>query len=292
VLEISEDRWRPGREYAGEFVTSSASIGEVTLQYTDWNPQGTRVLLLIHGINVQGHTWDPIASIFAAEYRVLCPDLRGHGGSSWAASGYRTQAFADDLAGLLGQLGISRCDIVGHSLGARVAIALTATSPGTVGHLVLSDSGPEMLTGGIQRATRMAGERNARRGFNNYDEALAFYNEAHPEWQPVFRELHARYQLRENWAGKLVERADPDLYWVTRSAGARDNPYLWECARRIEAPVLLLWGAKSQYFDVDMVAKYRANFPNFTDIVIDTGHYVPRERPDQFCRHVAGFLAR
>jgi len=290
-MRIDDDSWRPGRDYSTEYLTHRVDLDGVSIQYTEWNPAAPRVLLLIHGINVQGHTWDPIASAFASEYRVLCPDLRGHGGSSWTQSGYRVTDFAGDIAVLLDRLGIRQAAVVGHSLGARVAIALSAAWSGKTTHLVLSDAGPEMRTGGLQQAGRMATARLERRGFNTHDEALAFYTEAHPEWQPVFRELHARHQLRRNWADKLVERADPDLYWVTRSAGARDNPYLWECARRITAPVLLLWGERSPYFDAAMVARYRENFARFTDVMTNSGHYVPRECPGPFCQHLADFLA-
>lgn len=289
---IDPAHWRSGRTYEGEYATVKREIGDAVIQYTDWNPKSARVLLLIHGINVQGHTWDPIASAMAGQgFRVLCPDLRGHGGSSWPPSGYRIESFAADQSGLLDTLGIKVCDIVGHSLGARVAVVLAATWNGKVNHVALSDAGPEMLTAGLKRASQRASARLERRGFDNAEEAMKFYEEMHAEWEPVFRELHVRHQLRLNWAGKLVERTDPDLYWITRSAGRADPDHMWHCARVIAAPVRLYWGATSPYFDQGLVEKYRREFRHFSDVKVDSGHYVPREKPALFCQDLTTFLA-
>lgn len=270
-----------------------ADIDGRRLYYSEWNPGGDRVVMLVHGINVQSHTWDPIAAALAGNFRVLCPDLRGHGRSDWAADGYYAANFSDDLARLLDGLGIPRCDLVGHSLGARVVLALAERWTGEVRHVVLSDAGPEMAVGGLHRARTKATARVNRRGFNSREEALEFYREEHPEWQPEFHALHAEHQLRLNWAGKYVERSDPDLYWVTRGAGKKDADYLWKCAERLRCPSLLLWGKRSDYFNAELVEKYQARFGgDFTAIQCDTGHYVPRERPDLFLDLVGKFLDR
>ena len=41
-------------------------------------------VVMLHGLNVQCHTWDPIARELAADYHVICMDMRGHGDSDWA----------------------------------------------------------------------------------------------------------------------------------------------------------------------------------------------------------------
>lgn len=267
-------------------------IEDRTLAYTDWPADTGRTVLLIHGFNVQGHTWDPLVQTLAGRARFLCPDLRGHGRSSWAEAGYRAADFAKDLVALLDQLGIRECDVVGHSLGARVALAFCDQWEGKLGKLVLSDGGPEHSRAGAVSGAAKGAERLARHGFSSRDEALAFYEEVHPDWHPVFRELHAEYQLKTNWAGKLVERSDPQLYWVTRGPGLKDNAYLWECAERLRCPSLLMWGEKSAYFDAELVARYHARFGgDFHDLRFETGHYVPREAPDHFCAALAEFLA-
>lgn len=277
---------------ADRFAEITVALGEVDLYFTDWNASADRTVLLIHGINVQGHTWDPIARDLARDFRVICPDLRGHGRSSWTESGYWASAMADDLVRLVERLGIRECDVVGHSLGARVAVAFAAQWPGKTTHLILSDGGPEVATPGLRRGAAKGTERRSRHGFSSAEEALAFYRETHPEWEAEFISLHVAHQLRENWAGKLVERSDPDLVWLTRGAGKRDSIYLWECAGKLRCRTLLLWGIRSAYFNEDVVARYRRRFgESFSDRCCDAGHYIPREMPREFVRAVREFLA-
>ncbi|RIA45493.1 pimeloyl-ACP methyl ester carboxylesterase [Hephaestia caeni] len=283
--------WQATRSFANAFREDQVQLGEVSLYLTDWGPRDTRPIVLIHGFNVQSHTWDPIAQTLSARRRVICPDLRGHGRSDWAKSGYYMNSFARDLIALFDHLGIVECDLVGHSLGARVAVAIAAEWTGRVHRLVMSDGGPEMARKGMARGSRKAKERLARTNFASREAALAFYEQAHPEWQAIFRTLHAEHQLRHNWAGQLVERADPELLWAALAAGLRDNEYLWECVNRLQCPALLLWGKTSPYFNETLIAEYHERFGDaLSDICCETGHYIPREQPDLFCRLVEDFL--
>jgi|GEM_PF-1855868 len=284
--------WSADRSFEGEYETKFATVGDLTFQYSDWGPPNGPVVVLIHGFNVQSHTWDPIASVLAKEgYRVLTPDLRGHGGSSWTHEGYHVNQFSGDIAALLDQLGVTTCKVVGHSLGARVGIALAGTHPKLVTKLALSDTGPEVLRQGAKRATAFGKARLDRRGFNTRDEAVAYYQEIHPGWQPVFYQLHAQHQLRLNWANKLVDRADPDCFWITRSAGLSDDPLLWQCAKDMDIPVRFFYGATSEYNDAALVARFADAFgPKFEATEMPCGHYIPREIPGEFCKQLLAFL--
>ncbi len=294
MTEIADDHpaFDDDASFDGQHETRIATVDGLSLQFTDWPSPSPRVLVLLHGFNVQAHTWDPIASALQPYFRVLCPDLRGHGGSDWSRDGYWTRLIAGDVAGLLRQEGIAKCDVVGHSLGARIGLALAARCPDMVSHLVLSDGGPELLSGGTRQSANIGAARLARRGFNNAAEALALYEEMHPEWMPVFRRLHARFQLRENWVGKLVERADPELFWITRSAGRLDNAEVWGFARHVHVPTLLLWSEKAGFLDAEMVGRYREAIASLVDISSTAGHYIPRERPGEFCRTILEYLGK
>ena len=292
VPSIADDHpaFQDDATFHGLYETRIVDVDGISIQFSDWASPNRRVLVLVHGFNVQGHTWDPIARALQPYFRILCPDLRGHGGSAWSRDGYWTRDFARDLAGLLDREGLEACDVVGHSLGARVGIALAAQHKRFVRSLVLSDAGPELLRAGAQQSTNIGAARLARRGFNTYAEALALYQEVHPEWRPVFHRLHAQFQLRRNWAGKLIECADPDLYWITRSAGQSENPEIWDFARQVQAPTLLLWSEEAGFLDEAMVARYSSAFSDFQAISSTAGHYIPRERPGEFCRAILTFL--
>jgi pimeloyl-ACP methyl ester carboxylesterase len=289
----NSERWAAGRTFESEYDVRPAQVGEIGLMYQDWGPSSGFPVLMIHGFNVQSHTWDPISSVLAASgYRVLAPDLRGHGLSSWTRTGYHVEQFADDLGGLLNDLEIDQCAVVGHSLGARVAVALAGRRQRLVSRVALSDTGPEVLRAGAKRATAFGKARLDRRGFNTREEALEYYQEVHPGWAAVFYELHAKYQLRMNWAGKLVDRADPDCFWITRSAGRSDDAILWEYAKRIDVPVLFMYGKTSEYTGAALAARFAEAFgPGFAAVEMPCGHYIPRELPAEFSERLLDFLA-
>jgi pimeloyl-ACP methyl ester carboxylesterase len=282
--------WGADVTYDGEFETSHAVVDGLRLEFTDWNPSAHDVVLLIHGLGAQGHTWDPIAHQLASRYRVVCPDLRGHGRSDWSRDGYRVADFCSDLVGLLDSIGVGRVDVVGHSLGGRVALAVAASDRLQVDHVLLSDMGPEAGRAKAPAARPGEGARPDVRGYRDEAAALEHFRELQPDWKPVFVRLHARYQVRRNWADKLVPCADPDLAWIRGSAGRLDDAYLWECCASLEVPVHLMWAAQEPYVDDSIVDRMHATISQFSDEKLDCGHYIPRQHPDYFCDRLSQFL--
>ena len=103
-------------KYGDHFV----EVNGLRLHYTDWGGDKPP-LMLMHGYNVQLHSWDPVADILRDDYRVICPDLRGHGDSDWSRAGYNVRDFVSDLHGIVQSLDLGPFDFVGHSwvLGSR-----------------------------------------------------------------------------------------------------------------------------------------------------------------------------
>lgn len=103
-------------------------------------PGGPTVVLL-HALGEQGASWDAVAATLAASFRVVVPDLRGHGASG-RASHYSLELMRDDVVALLDRLGLGRVDLVGHSLGGAVALLVAQEHPDRVDRLVLEDAPP------------------------------------------------------------------------------------------------------------------------------------------------------
>lgn len=264
-------------------------VNGLRIAYTEWNPGARHAMLLVHGLHGQSHAWDPIADLLAAEYRVVCPDLRGHGESSWSREGYWTRNFVEDLHQLVQRLGLAPVLYVGHSLGARIGYAYGAAHPSDLRGMVLSDAGPETPKQAAQSASRVVGSASASHGFRSREEALAHLREQHPDWQPIFHELDALYQLRENWAAKFVYKHDPDLFWITRSAGLKEIPELWEAAARAQPATLILKGERSPYLDQPLLERLLSTMPRARAAIMPTSHYIPKEQPEMFARRVLDF---
>jgi pimeloyl-ACP methyl ester carboxylesterase len=98
-------------------------------------------LLLIHGMAGSSETWRAVLPRLAKNYRVVAPDLLGHGQSAKPRGDYSLGAFAVWLRDLLDELGISQATIVGQSLGGGVAMQFVYQHPDYCRRLVLIASG-------------------------------------------------------------------------------------------------------------------------------------------------------
>lgn len=98
-----------------------------------WGEDAAPAVVLLHGLRDHCRSWDALAQALAADFRVIAPDLRGHGDSDWAgADGYTLPAYVADIAGIADALHLKRYAIVGHSLGGAIGLRVTAAYPDRV----------------------------------------------------------------------------------------------------------------------------------------------------------------
>ncbi|MBV8300308.1 MAG: alpha/beta hydrolase [Candidatus Dormibacteraeota bacterium] len=105
------------------------------------HPGGAPPLLALHGLASNARWWDLVAARLAPRFRVVAPDMRGHGLSGRPDSGYDFEAVVGDLLEVIAALKLPQLVVVGHSWGATVALALAAASPGAVLGAVCVDGG-------------------------------------------------------------------------------------------------------------------------------------------------------
>jgi pimeloyl-ACP methyl ester carboxylesterase len=99
-----------------------------------------RAVVLLHGYGETGDMWAPLAARLVRDHTVIVPDLRGLGLSSRPAGGYDKKTQAEDLAGVLDALKISKVDLVTHDIGNMVGYAFAAQHPERVSKFVLIDA--------------------------------------------------------------------------------------------------------------------------------------------------------
>jgi len=97
-------------------------------------------LLLVHGFPLDRTMWTHQIDAFKKDYRLIVPDLRGHGQSQAPRGPYRMDQMADDLRALLAELEIEQVVLAGHSMGGYVAFAFWRIYPHLLRALVLSDT--------------------------------------------------------------------------------------------------------------------------------------------------------
>ena len=113
-------------------------------------PADAPALVLLHGLGGQASTWDTVGAEFAQSHRVVAIDLRGHGDSDRPGV-YSFELMRDDVLGVLGQLGLDRVSLLGHSMGGTVAYLIAEQEPGRIGRLILEDTPPPFPMGRMDR---------------------------------------------------------------------------------------------------------------------------------------------
>jgi pimeloyl-ACP methyl ester carboxylesterase len=107
------------------------------LHYLEWGRPEAPPLVLLHGWGDHAHSWDWVAERLQKDYRIIAPDLRGHGDSEWSPDGdYSMESMVCDFAELIATLQIAPTRIVAHSLGGNVANRYTGLYPANVSRLV------------------------------------------------------------------------------------------------------------------------------------------------------------
>src|SRR3990172_4482201 len=127
------------QEYLMKAQINNRAIGYVS------QGQGLPVVL-VHGFPLSKAMWESQVQALSSGSRVIAIDLRGHGESQVVEGPGSMDAFADDINGLLGHLGIDQAVIAGFSMGGYVAFAFYRKYPGKVKALVLADTRPQADT--------------------------------------------------------------------------------------------------------------------------------------------------
>lgn len=136
----------PGRDASPDSANndSGANLKAVTLHgdRVAYRDEGTgEVLLLVHGMGGSSTTWSGVIPLLAKKYRVIAPDLLGHGESDKPRGDYSVGAFAVLLRDLLDALDVPRVTVVGHSLGGGIAMQFAHQHRQYCERLVLISSG-------------------------------------------------------------------------------------------------------------------------------------------------------
>lgn len=121
-----------------------ARINDVVLHFRVEGDQNARPLVLANSLGTDARIWDQVIAGFAARYRVISYDKRGHGLSDAPDGDYSLADHVDDLDGLLRHLGIERLALAGISVGGLIAQGFALRHPNRLAALVLCDTAPKV----------------------------------------------------------------------------------------------------------------------------------------------------
>ncbi|EIL98341.1 MULTISPECIES: alpha/beta fold hydrolase [Rhodanobacter] len=264
----------------------------IALAVESLNPAGSPTLLFAHGFGQTRGAWGGSAAALARQgCHCVTFDTRGHGESERSPDGsYHMQQFAEDL------LRLARAQsqppiLIGASMGGLLGLVVAGeTRPAPFRAMVLVDITPRWETAGVERI--LAFMQAHPDGFADYAEAATQIATYLPQRNGRKSEQQLRPLMREAADGRLHWHWDPALLaggLVQESE--RYQPRLLSAAAKVDVPVLLLSGERSDVVSRDTVDEFLQLVPHARHVeVAGATHMVAGDANDAFTREIAGFI--
>ncbi|MEV4144081.1 alpha/beta hydrolase [Amycolatopsis sp. NPDC049691] len=228
------------------------------LAYRLIGPRSRPPVVLLHGLASSGATWRSFAlALVASGRQVITPDLRGHGMSSHRDS-YAFDDFRLDIEALLDRLGVTEIDLVGHSLGGRIATIIAQHRGLRIRRLVLEEMRPPLpdattltLTNLLTTAVRLPRDLGLTARLWSFDRSMV---------RPLVRQF-----------------GTPDPVW-------------WSALPAMTTPTLAVHGGAGSYVPLARLRRAASLIPNCRLVTIEAGHRVHSTRAAEFRAAVLPFL--
>ncbi len=212
-------------------------VGEVALAVHEWPGRGPTAVA-IHGLTASHACWASVADALAGDARLVAYDLRGRGESDKPETGYSLARHGEDLGALLDHLGLRRAILLGHSLGAHIALRFAVTRPRRVARLVLVDGGldvrPEVLDSLAPAVGRVGQEFPSLEAFLDRMRSLPMFA---GRWNE-YLERYFRYDVETLPSGAVRSKAARHaIQEEVRNLG-RERLWVWH--HQVRCPTLIL----------------------------------------------------
>jgi len=240
--------------------------------------EGSPTLLFLHYWGGSSRTWSAVMDLLSADHLCVAVDFRGWGASDRSASDYGLETLADDVEGVVSQLGLEEFVVVGHSMGGKVAQLISGRNlPGLKGLVLVAPAPPTPLSVPEEQRQDMLASYQARGGA----EAVVGILSA--------RRLTVgqREQVVEDTLGGAAgaKRAWPETGMTADISGE---------AARISVPVSVIVGSADT---VESEGSLRTAFAGLVPaaefiILPGVGHLAPLEAPDEVAAAIRATMRR
>ena len=253
------------------------------------------VLLLIHGMAGSSDTWRSVIGQLSKKFRVIAPDLLGHGESAKPRGDYSLGAFAVWLRDFLDELGVSQATVVGHSLGGGVAMQFAYQHPDYATRLVLISSGglgPDV--GWVLRLLSAPGAElvlpiiapkpvlTAGNKLRSWFRGVGVHS---PRGAEMWRAYSSLSDAATREAFLRTLRSVVDYRGQAVSALSR-------LRLREELPVMAIWGERDDIIPVNHAyAAREARADSRLEVLPNVGHFAQVEAPTEVVELIEDFIA-
>ena len=239
-------------------------------------------VIFLHGYCESHHIWESFESYLESDYRVICPDLPGFGGSPKLDRGFSLSDVADKIREFLDELNINRCVMIGHSLGGYITLAYAEKYPDTLsGFGLFHSSGFEDSLEKKENRTKLMefiGENGIAPFVKTFVPSL-FYQETLKENIDAVEAVKA---LAYKTSGETV---------IEYARAMRDRPERLHILQNFKNPILFIIGDKDGSVPYDKsLEQSRIPEKAVVRILKDTGHMGMFERQKETQKVVKEFI--
>ena len=257
-------------------------------------------MILLHGWPETSYTWRHVMDALEGDYRMIAPDLRGIGDTSKPDGPHDKATVASDIWAIMDARGIEKAILVGHDIGARVAMRMTLDDPDRVASLIVLNGRYPPL--GSLRTSESGQAR----------ERWYFFFHQHPDLVEalVSKDVRTYYQhFLDRWSHPSFSFEEADITEYVRAysqpgairgacahyqAALNEDETQWaaDVGKRITTPTLVIWGEDDPCSPPYYTDGYQRVFTDVTfRFVARCGHFPQEELPAKTLTAMREFLA-
>lgn len=239
-------------------------------------------LVLLHGLFGSGDNWGTVARHFSQHYQVVSVDLRNHGRSPHSDS-HNYADMADDLLELCDTLSLERINLLGHSMGGKVAMQFATQYQDRVEKLIVVDMAPRAYADEHTHLidAMLDVDLTTMQSRSDADKALS----------GRIPEAMVRQFLLMN-----LIKVEDNLTWRINLPVLKANyPQLIQAVcenTHYDKPSLFIRGVNSDYVQDHDIAQIKTHFTQAQFAALPTGHWVHAEQPQAFIATLEKFLEK
>ncbi|KAJ5894958.1 hypothetical protein N7495_006649 [Penicillium taxi] len=271
---------------------STARVCRGELAYQVYGPEGEQAvrdpIVFLHGLFGSKQNNRGISKVLARDLKcqIFTLDLRNHG-QSFHAQEHNYSVMAEDVQEFMQQQKLDKAVLMGHSMGAKVAMTVALNKPETVSALIPVDNAP------VSKTLKSDFHKYVR-GMQHVEQArVSKQSEAYKLMEPYEESLPIRQFLLTN-----MVRSEEDNVFKFRVpldvlGRSLDNmaefPFDSKSAQ-YDGPTLFVRGTKSRYITDDTIPAIKNFFPRAEVADVEAGHWLISENPEAFRKAVVKFL--
>jgi 3-oxoadipate enol-lactonase len=239
-------------------------------------------VVLLHPFPANHELWKPAAQALVSHYRIILPDLRGHGDSGIGEGPATMETQAADIARVLVQEKIGRAPFAGVSIGGYVLFEFWRKYRSRVEALVLCNTKAQADSAEARAGRLQAADDVMQSGTEPFFESLV------PKLMGKTT-CNTRPDLVDGALRMMRKMSPEDVAMVLR--GMANRPDSVETLKTINVPTLIVTGDEDAFTGVAEAELMRQNIPGSQmKVVARTGHYSPWEQPEEVGRLVRQFV--